>query len=142
MVDASLSGLPAFLSPDAGLNSGFMMVQVSAAALVSECKTLSHPASVDSIPTSASQEDHVSMSTWAARKLAQVVTNLRLVLAMEYVAAVQGLEFHRPLRSSDPLEAAVARLRARVPHLEEDRFMGGDLNAAAALVDGLGVHLP
>jgi histidine ammonia-lyase len=142
MVDASLSGLPAFLSPDAGLNSGFMMVQVSAAALVSECKTLSHPASVDSIPTSASQEDHVSMSTWAARKLAQVVANLRLVLAMEYVAAAQGLEFHRPLRSSDPLEAAIARLRARVPHLEEDRFMGGDLNAAAALVDGLGVHLP
>jgi histidine ammonia-lyase len=138
MVDTSLSGLPRFLSPEAGLNSGFMMVQVSAAALVSECKGLAHPASVDSIPTSAGQEDHVSMSTWAARKLAMVVANLRSVLAMEYLAAAQGLEFHRPLRSSDGVEEAVARLRVRVPRLEHDREMGPDLEAAAELVDGLG----
>jgi len=138
MVDSSLSGLPRFLSPEAGLNSGFMMVQVSAAALVSECKGLAHPASVDSIPTSAGQEDHVSMSTWAARKLAMVVANLRSVLGMEYLAAAQGLEFHRPLRSSDGVERAVARLRAVVPRLEHDREMGPDLAAATELVDGLG----
>jgi len=138
MVDTSLSGLPRFLSPEAGLNSGFMMVQVSAAALVSECKGLAHPASVDSIPTSAGQEDHVSMSTWAARKLAAVVANLRSVLAMEYLAAVQGLEFHRPLLSSDGVEEAVARLRGVVPRLEHDREMGSDLEAAGELVDGLG----
>jgi len=138
MVDSSLSGLPRFLSPEAGLNSGFMMVQVSAASLVSECKGLAHPASVDSIPTSAGQEDHVSMSTWAARKLAMVVANLRSVLAMEFLAAAQGLEFHRPLRSSDGVEEAVARLRRVVPRLEHDREMAPDLEAAAELVDGLG----
>jgi histidine ammonia-lyase len=134
LVDTSLSGLPRFLVDDAGLNSGFMMVQVSAAALVSECKTLSHPASVDSIPTSANQEDHVSMSTWAARKLARVVELGRRVLGMEYLAAAQALEFHRPLRTSEPLEGVVARLRERVPRLEDDRFMAEDMNAAADLV--------
>ena len=138
MVDAALSGLPRFLSPDAGLNSGFMMVQVSAAALVSECKTLSHPASVDSIPTSAGQEDHVSMSTWAARKLARVVELTRLVLGMEYLAAVQALEFQRPLKASPKLEEAAARLRARVPRLEQDRSMAGDMNIAADLIPTLG----
>jgi len=138
LVDTSLSGLPRFLTPDPGINSGFMMVQVSAAALVSEAKTLSHPASVDSIPTSAGQEDHVSMSTWAARKLARIVEITRQVLAMEYLGAVQGLEFHRPLRSSDALEAAVDRLRERVPRLEDDRFMAGDIAAAADLVPTLG----
>jgi histidine ammonia-lyase len=134
LVDTSLSGLPRFLVDDAGLNSGFMMVQVSAAALVSECKTLSHPASVDSIPTSANQEDHVSMSTWAARKLARVVELGRQVLAMEYLAAAQAIEFHRPLRTSEPLEGVVARLRERVPRLEDDRFMADDMNAAADLI--------
>jgi histidine ammonia-lyase len=138
MVDTALSGLPRFLSPDAGLNSGFMMVQVSAAALVSECKTLSHPASVDSIPTSAGQEDHVSMSTWAARKLARVVELTRAVLGMEYLAAVQALEFQRPLKTSPGLEAAAARLRAQVPRLEQDRFMAGDMATAADLVPTLG----
>jgi len=138
MVDTSLSGLPRFLSPDAGLNSGFMMVQVSAAALVSECKTLAHPASVDSIPTSAGQEDHVSMSTWAARKLARVVELTRLVLGMEYLASVQALEFQRPLKTSSRLEEAAARLRARVPRLEQDRYMAADMATAADLVPSLG----
>ncbi len=138
MVDAALSDLPRFLSPHAGLNSGFMMVQVSAAALVSECKTLAHPAAVDSIPTSAGQEDHVSMSTWAARKLARIVELARQVLGMEYLAAVQALEFHRPLTTSPPLEQAAARLRARVPRLEEDRFMASDIATASELIPTLG----
>ncbi len=134
MVDTSLSGLPRFLVDDAGLNSGFMMVQVSAAALVSECKTLSHPASVDSIPTSAGQEDHVSMSTWAARKLARIVELSRRVLGMEYLAAAQALEFHRPLTTSPALEGVVASLRERVPRLEDDRYMADDMTAAAELL--------
>jgi histidine ammonia-lyase len=138
MVDTALSGLPRFLSPDAGLNSGFMMVQVSAAALVSECKTLAHPASVDSIPTSAGQEDHVSMSTWAARKLARVVELSRQVLGMEYLASVQALEFQRPLKTSPALEIAAERLRGSVPRLEEDRYMASDIDAAAKLVPTLG----
>jgi histidine ammonia-lyase len=134
MVDTSLSGLPRFLAEDAGLNSGFMMVQVSAASLVSECKILSHPASVDSIPTSANQEDHVSMSTTAARKLARIVELARRVLGMELLAGAQALEFHRPLTSSPALETVVARLRERVPRLAEDRFMADDMAAAAELV--------
>jgi histidine ammonia-lyase len=138
MVDTALSGLPRFLSPDAGLNSGFMMVQVSAAALVSECKTLAHPASVDSIPTSAGQEDHVSMSTWAARKLAGIVELTRQVLGMEYLAAVQALEFQRPLTTSPLLEVAAARLREHVPRLEHDRIMAPEINTAADLVPTLG----
>ncbi len=138
MVDTALSGLPRFLSPDAGLNSGFMMVQVSAAALVSECKTLSHPASVDSIPTSAGQEDHVSMSTWAARKLWRVAELTRQVLGMEYLAAVQALEFQRPLKTSPALEEAAARLREQVPRLEEDRYMARDMAVAADLLPTLG----
>ena len=134
MVDTSLSGLPRFLVDDAGVNSGFMMVQVSAAALVSEMKTLSHPASVDSIPTSAGQEDHVSMSTWAARKLARIIELGRQVLGMEYLAAVQALEFHRPLETSPALEGVIGRLRERVPRLEDDRFLADDMRVAADLL--------
>jgi histidine ammonia-lyase len=137
MVDASLSGLPHFLVDDAGLNSGFMMVQVSAAALVSEMKTLSHPASVDSIPTSASQEDHVSMSSWASRKLARIVELGNRVLGMELLAAAQALEFHRPLTTSPDLEGVVAALRERVPRLEDDRYLADDINAAADFVTNL-----
>ncbi len=137
LVDAALSGLPGFLSPDPGLNSGFMMVQVAAAALVSECKTLAHPASVDSIPTSAGQEDHVSMSTWSARKMASIVSLLRQVLGMEFLTAVQGVEFQRPLTSSLKLEEAIARLRERVPRLEEDRFLAPDISESTELVEGL-----
>ena len=137
LVDSALSGLPGFLAPDPGLNSGFMMVQVAAAALVSECKTLSHPASVDSIPTSAGQEDHVSMSTWASRKLATVVDLVRHVLGMEYLAATQGIEFHRPLRTSAVLERAIIALRRHVPRLEQDRYLAPDVRRAAELVEGL-----
>lgn len=142
LVDTSLSGLPPFLTPQPGLNSGFMMVQVSAAALVSECKTLAHPASVDSIPTSAGQEDHVSMSTWAARKLTRVVDNLQQVLGMEYLAAAQGVEFHRPLRSSAALERAIETLRKKVDRLERDRIHHPDMAAAAALVPRLAAIRP
>lgn len=137
LVDTSLSGLPRFLMADPGINSGFMMVQVTAAALVSECKTLAHPASVDSIPTSAGQEDHVSMSTWAARKLASIVANVRHVLATEYLGAVQGIEFHRPLHTAPALEQAVSTLRARVPRMDTDRYIAPDIAQAAELVDGL-----
>jgi histidine ammonia-lyase len=137
MVNSTQSGLPPFLAPEPGLNSGFMMVQVSAASLVSECKTLAHPASVDSIPTSAGQEDHVSMSTWSGRKLGRIVSMLRQVLGMEYMASVQALEFHRPLRTSEALEHAVDRLRARVPRLEDDRFLASDIDAACELVGEL-----
>ena len=142
LVDASLSGLPRFLTSAPGINSGFMMVQVTAAALVSECKTLAHPASVDSIPTSANQEDHVSMSTWSARKLAQVVAAVRRVLATELLGAAQGLEFHRPLRSSPPVEEVVARLREHVPRLEQDRVLATDIDAATAIVNDLGDIVP
>ncbi len=137
LVDSSQSGLPAFLTPQPGLNSGLMMVQVAAAALVSECKTLAHPASVDSIPTSAGQEDHVSMSTWASRKLSSIVALLRLVLGMEYLAAVQALEFHRPRHSSETLERAALALRRRVPRLDEDRVLAPDIECAAELVEDL-----
>lgn len=139
LVDASLSGgLPAFLTDEPGLNSGFMMMQVSAAALVSEGKTLAHPASVDSIPTSASQEDHVSMSTWGARKLQLITEILRRVLGMEYLGAAQGIEFRRPLKSSAPLENAISRLRREIPRLEADRFLSSDMEKAALLAESLG----
>lgn len=138
LVDASLSyGLPGFLTENAGLNSGFMMVQVSAAALVSEAKTLAHPASVDSIPTSATQEDHVSMSTWGARKMASIAAIVQDVLGMEYLAAAQGIELRRPLKSSAILEDAISKLRKVTPHLEEDRYMAGDMAVASGLVEEL-----
>ncbi|MGC8916068.1 MAG: histidine ammonia-lyase [Thermoanaerobaculum sp.] len=137
LVTPEQSGLPAFLVPDPGLNSGFMMAQVTAAALVSECKTLAHPAAVDSIPTSAGREDHVSMGTWAARKLAAIVDNVRIVLAIELLEAAQGIALRRPLRSSPPLERAVAKLRARVPFLATDRFLHGDILEAAAVLGEL-----
>ena len=138
LVDASLSyGLPGFLTENAGLNSGFMMVQVSAAALVSEAKTLAHPASVDSIPTSATQEDHVSMSTWGARKMDDVAGILQDVLGMEYLGAAQGIELRRPLKSSPVLEQAISKLREVAPHLDDDRFMAADMAAASGLIDTL-----
>lgn len=139
LVDASLSGgLPAFLTEKPGLNSGFMMMQVSAAALVSEGKTLAHPASVDSIPTSASQEDHVSMSTWGARKLLLITDLLRRVLGMEYLGAVQGIEFRRPLKTSPPLEEAISRLRGEIPRLGVDRFLSAEMEKAAEIGESLG----
>jgi histidine ammonia-lyase len=134
LVDPALSGLPAFLTQRPGLNSGFMMAQVTAAALVSENKQRAYPASVDSIPTSANQEDHVSMAAHGARRLLAMADNTRGVVAIELMAATQGCDFHRPLKSSAVLETARAALRARVAHLENDRLMAPDLREAIALV--------
>lgn len=144
LVDPALSGLPAFLTPRPGLNSGFMIPQVTAAALVSENKQRAHPASVDSIPTSANQEDHVSMAGHGARRLMEMAANLANVLGIEYLAAAQGCDFHAPLTSSEPLEAARSLLRNQVPHLEDDRHFAPDMAAATALVAGgmLGPYLP
>lgn len=134
LVDPALSGLPAFLTPKPGLNSGFMIPQVTAAALVSENKQRAYPASVDSIPTSANQEDHVSMAAHGARRLLAMVQNGFAVIAIEYLAAAQGCDFHAPLTSSAVLEAARARLRADVPMLAEDRYFHADIQAALGLV--------
>src|SRR5277367_917812 len=134
LVDPKMSGLPAFLVENSGLNSGFMIAQVTAAALVAENKTLATPASVDSIPTSANQEDHVSMATHAARRLTSMVDNAAAVVGIELLSAVQGIEFHRPLKSSVVLERAIALVRAHVQPYVSDRFMAPDLEAARALV--------
>lgn len=134
LVDPALSGLPAFLTPKPGLNSGFMIPQVTAAALVSENKQRAHPASVDSIPTSANQEDHVSMAAHGARRLSAMADNLANVIGIEYLAAVQGCDFHAPLTSSDILENARAILRDEVPTLTDDRHFHPDMVAATALV--------
>ena len=134
LVDASLSGLPAFLVANTGLNSGFMMPQVTSAALVSENKNLAHPASVDSIPTSANQEDHVSMSTYAARRLGDMAENAYTIVAIEWLAASQALEFHAPLETSVPLRSAYVRLRAVVPSFDNDRFFGPEIERAKQLL--------
>ncbi len=134
LVDPKMSGLPAFLVQDSGLNSGFMIAQVTAAALVSENKTLAHPASVDSIPTSAGQEDHVSMATFAARKAGEIADNAASVVAIELLAGAQGIDLLRPLKTSDALERYHAALRAKVLKLTEDRYFADDMEAAKALV--------
>jgi histidine ammonia-lyase len=134
LVDPALSGLPAFLTPHPGLNSGFMIPQVTAAALVSENKQRAYPASVDSIPTSANQEDHVSMAAHGARRLLGMAQNARAVVAIELLAAAQGCDFHAPSTSSAGLEAVRAQLRARVPTLDEDRHFHPDIEAAIDLV--------
>lgn len=134
LVDPALSGLPAFLTPKPGLNSGFMIPQVTAAALVSENKQRAYPASVDSIPTSANQEDHVSMAAHGARRLLAMAENAANVVGIELLAAAQGCDFHAPLRSSDALEAVRQRLRAQVPTLQDDRYFHPDMVAATDLV--------
>lgn len=134
LVDPALSGLPAFLTPVPGLNSGFMIAQVTAAALVSENKQQAFPASVDSIPTSANQEDHVSMAAHGARRLSPMAANTANVIGIELLAAAQGCDFHAPLASSTSLEAARALLRQTVPHLEGDRYMAPDMAAATSLI--------
>jgi histidine ammonia-lyase len=134
LVDASLSGLPPFLVESSGLNSGFMVAQISAAALASENKTLAHPASVDSIPTAANQEDHVSMAAFAARRLGEIADNVRGVVAIELIAAAQGLEFRRPLHSSLALEEAHALIRTRVTRYGEDRRFAEDIAAVKAMI--------
>ena len=138
LVDANMSGLPAFLVSRPGLNSGFMIAQVTAAALVAENKHQAHPAGIDSLPTSANQEDHVSMATHAARRLGPMAENLAAILGIELLAAAQGIEFHRPLQSSSALEAAHAAIRAKVGPYFEDRFFAPDIEAAKSMVrDGV-----
>jgi histidine ammonia-lyase len=134
LVDPALSGLPAFLTPNPGLNSGFMLPQVTAAALVSENKQRAHPASVDSIPTSANQEDHVSMATHGARRLLDMAANTANVIGIELLAAAQGCDFHRPLRSSAALERVRTLLRADIPTLDDDRYFAPDMAFATGLV--------
>ena len=134
LVDPKMSGLPAFLTDDGGVNSGLMIPQVTAAALVSENKSLAFPASVDSIPTSAGQEDHVSMAPIAARKAVQVVHNAAGVVAVELIAAAQGVDYHAPLETSPPLKALHARVRAISPHLETDRYWADEMAALQAAV--------
>jgi histidine ammonia-lyase len=129
------SGLPPFLAPDSGLNSGFMIAQVAAAALVSENKVLAHPASVDSIPSSAGREDHVSMGATAALKLAMIHDHVRTVLAIELLCAAQGIDLRRPLTTTKPLESVHAAIRAKVPPMMVDRPLSPDIAAVRALID-------
>jgi len=134
LVNPALSGLPAFLTRDGGFRSGLMMAQVTAAALASENKSLAHPASVDSIPTSANKEDHVSMGVTAARKAARLVANTRRILAIELLSACQALDFHRPLRTSAPLEAVYGRVRAHAAPYDDSRPLSPDIESVAELV--------
>ena len=129
LLDTGLSGLPPFLVRDGGLNSGFMIAQVTAAALASENKSLAHPASVDSLPTSANQEDHVSMATFAARRLGDMVNNTAVVVGIEAMAAAQGIELKRGLKSSPLVEAEFAAIRQKVAFLERDRYLAPDIEA-------------
>lgn len=127
LLDTGLSGLPPFLINDGGVNSGFMIAQVTAAALASENKSLAHPGSVDSLPTSANQEDHVSMATYAARRLGDMCFNTSVVVGIEAMAAAQGIDFHRPLQSSTTLENEMKAIRENVAFLEKDRLMAPDI---------------
>jgi histidine ammonia-lyase len=134
LIDSSLSKLPPFLVNNGGVNSGFMIAQVTAAALASENKTYAHPASVDSLPTSANQEDHVSMATFAARRLREMSENTRGVLAIELLAAAQGLDFRTPLRPSASVAMAKAELRAIVAFYDQDRYFAPDIENAVDLL--------
>ena len=129
LLDTGLSGLPPFLVKDSGVNSGFMIAQVTSAALASENKSLAHPASVDSLPTSANQEDHVSMATFGARRLGDMVNNTAVVVGIEAMSAAQGIDLKRELKSSDLVEAQFAAIRSKVAFLESDRFMADDIEA-------------
>lgn len=134
LIDSGVSRLPPFLTGDPGLNSGFMIAHVTAASLASENKSLAHPASVDSLPTSANQEDHVSMATFAARRLQAMISNTAHILGIELLAAAQAIEFLRPLKSSAALERAHALLRLRVPAMPQDRYISPDIAIATNLV--------
>jgi histidine ammonia-lyase len=138
LVDPKMSGLPAFLVAESGLNSGFMSAQVTAAALVSELKTLAHPASVDTIPTSANQEDHVSMATFAARKARDSAQSAARVIAIEWLAAAQGVDFQAPLKTSARLEAAHRMLRGKVAFYYRDRYFADDIACIADIVESGG----
>ncbi|MCE8506980.1 histidine ammonia-lyase [Ruegeria pomeroyi] len=148
MVDPTLSfDLPPFLTPKPGLNSGLMIAEVTTAALMSENKHLANPCVTDSTPTSANQEDHVSMAAHGAVRLGRMVENLHYILGVELLCAAQGIEFRAPLQTSTALQAAVARLRAEVPRLEEDRYMAPEIETAArlvgagALLDAVGIDM-
>ena len=130
-----MSGLPAFLVEDSGLNSGFMMVQIVAAALASENKTLAHPASVDSLPTSANQEDHVSMATFAASRLHEMIDNVAAIVSIELLSAAQGIDFHHPRRSSEVLEASHSLIRDLSPRVDTDRSLKDDVDGVASLIE-------
>ena len=136
LIDSGVSRLPPFLTPNAGLNSGFMIAHVTAASLASENKSLAHPASVDSLPTSANQEDHVSMATFAARRLQPMIANVAHILGIELLASAQGIDFLRPLRSSPALEQVHALLRKQCPSMMQDRYLAPDIEAASNLVRG------
>ncbi len=134
LIDTHMSKLPPFLVEKGGLNSGFMIAQVTSAALASENKSLAHPASVDSLPTSANQEDHVSMATFAARRLGDMAENTANILSIELLAACQGVDFRAPLKSSEPLEAAKSMVRARVPFYDQDRYFAPDIKEIYTLI--------
>jgi histidine ammonia-lyase len=136
LIDSGVSRLPPFLTPNAGLNSGFMIAHVTAASLASENKSLAHPASVDSLPTSANQEDHVSMATFAARRLQPMIANVAHILGIELLASSMGIDFLRPLQSSPSLELVHALLRTQCPAMMQDRYLAPDIEAATALVRG------
>jgi histidine ammonia-lyase len=140
LIDTTLSGLPPFLVEHGGVNSGFMVAQVTAAALASENKTLAHPASVDSLPTSANQEDHVSMATFAARRLDDMATNTAGIVAIELLAAAQGIDFRGPLKTSPGLQDAHALVRSRVRFYDHDRYFAPDITAIQRLVQAGAFH--
>jgi histidine ammonia-lyase len=135
LVNPHLSNLPAFLTTEGGLESGMMIAQYTAAALVSENKVLAHPASVDSIPTSADQEDHVSMGTIAARKATSILENVKNVIAIEYMCSAQGVDLLAPLKASEPLEAAKSAIRKVVSKLEDDRSLSPDIEKIRGLMN-------
>ena len=141
LMDSSASRLPSFLTADTGLNSGFMIAHVTAASLASENKSMAHPASVDSLPTSANQEDHVSMATFAARRLEPMITNTAHILGIELLASSRGIEFLRPLASSPPLEAAYDLVRAACPSSPRDHYLAPAIERASSLVTGGSVAL-
>ncbi len=134
LIDSNLSGLPPFLVDNGGVNSGFMIAQVTCAALASENKTYAHPASIDSLPTSANQEDHVSMATFAARRLRDIFDNVAGILAIEWLAACQGIDFRAPLKTSVQLEAVKGLLREHVPFYDKDRYFSPDIENAKKLI--------
>jgi histidine ammonia-lyase len=144
LIDATLSGLPPFLVRDGGVNSGFMIAHVTAASLASENKLFAHPASVDSLPTSANQEDHVSMATFAARKLGEMAANTATILAIELLAAAQGVDLRAPNLTSEKLQRVMDEIRSRVPHYDIDRYLAPDIAAMTDAVNGgvIAAHAP
>jgi histidine ammonia-lyase len=144
LIDSTLSGLPPFLVRDGGVNSGFMIAHVTAAALASENKTLAHPASVDSLPTSANQEDHVSMATFAARKLGDIAENTANILSIELLAAAQGVDLRAPHQTSPKLQHVMNTVRHEVAHYELDHYFAPDIEAVTHLVQNgtIAAHSP